>query len=133
LSKYLHTLVLGGMEMYHFKVLEILRYAVAYVFIISGIMKLLNETIATHFMNLGLPYPQQTMYIVALLEVGCGILIIIKKWVKYASMPLIFIMIGAILITKVPLLHTGLLNFFFQARLDIVMLALLLIIYHKHS
>ncbi|MDZ5474086.1 hypothetical protein SM124_20390 [Bacillus sp. 31A1R] len=55
------------------------------------------------------------------------------KEVKRATVPLIIIMIGAILLTKVPILHTGLVQFAFSARLDIVMLVLLFILYHRSS
>jgi putative oxidoreductase len=129
----MHTLVLGGMEMYQWKVSNILRYIVAYIFTISGLKKLLNEEIADHFMNLGIFYTKLTLYIVALLEIVCGILIAFNKWVKLASIPLIIIIIGAILITKVPILHTSLLNFLFQAKLDIAMLVLLIVVYQEHS
>jgi len=80
--------------MYQWKVSNILRYIVAYIFTISGLKKLLNEEIADHFMNLGTFYTKLTLYIVALLEIVCGILIAFNKWVKLASIPLIIIIIG---------------------------------------
>jgi putative oxidoreductase len=67
--------------------------------------------------------------IIILLEIVCGILLLVNKAVKNAVVPLIGIMIAAILLTKVPLLHTGFLPFAFSARLDIVMLVLLVYLY----
>lgn len=113
--------------------MNFIRYSVAYVFIISGAMKIVSEELATTFINLGLPYPIYFMYVVALTELVCGGLILANKKVKTASIPLILIMIAAIILTKVPLLRAGLLTFAFQARLDIVMIFLLAILYRKNS
>jgi len=111
---------------------NLIRYAVAYVFITSALMKLMSSELANHFLGLGLPYPQQMLKLVIFLEMVCGILILINKSVKNAVVPLIGIMVVALLLTKFPLLHTGFLPFAFQSRLDIVMLILLVYLY-KHS
>ncbi|MBB6454921.1 putative membrane protein YphA (DoxX/SURF4 family) [Salirhabdus euzebyi] len=113
---------------------KLLRYAVAYVFICSGIMKLVSENLGTFFISLGLPFPLQLMVIVAIVEIACGVLLLLEKSVSYATIPLIVIMITAFLLTKVPVLHTGFLPFAFEARLDIVMLILLFILFsHYHK
>ncbi|MFE8698740.1 DoxX family protein [Cytobacillus sp. FJAT-53684] len=112
--------------------IHLIRYIVAYVFITSGLMKLISEDLSQSFVNLGLPYPLYLMYIVALLEIVCGISILANKSVKKATIPLLTIMIAALLLTKVPILHTGFMAFAFQARLDIIMLVLLFILY-THS
>jgi putative oxidoreductase len=109
--------------------LNLIRYSVAYVFIVSGLMKLLSEELGNTFIGLGLPFPIYFMYVVALTEIVCGGLILANKHVKSASIPLILIMIAAIILTKLPILHAGLIEFAFNARLDIVMLALLAILY----
>lgn len=114
-----------------FSTLNVIRYAVAYVFIISGFMKLLNTELANHFLSIGLPYPQLMLKLVILLEIGCGVLILANKSVKKASIPLIAIMIAAILLTKLPILNAGFLPFAFNARLDLVMLMLLIILYKR--
>ncbi|MRG87469.1 DoxX family protein [Salinibacillus xinjiangensis] len=111
--------------------MKLIRYIVAYVFITSGVMKLVNEELANYFMSLGLPYPILLLNLVAFCEVVGGVLILAQKWVKYATIPLIVIMVVAILLTKVPILHTGFLVFAFEARLDIVMLVLLIILNAK--
>jgi len=111
---------------------NLIRLAVAYVFITSALMKLMSPEVANHFLGLGLPYPQQMLKLVIFLEMVCGILLLVNKSVKNAAVPLIGIMIVAILLTKVPLLHTGFLNFAFSARLDIVMLVLLVYLYKQY-
>ncbi|MEH7095519.1 DoxX family protein [Neobacillus vireti] len=112
---------------------NLIRYAVAYVFITSSLMKIMSPDVANHFLGLGLPYPHLMLKLVIFLEIGCGILLVVNKSVKYAAVPLIGIMIIALLVTKVPLLHTGFLPFAFQARLDIVMLLLLVYLYKQYS
>ncbi|GAA0341762.1 DoxX family protein [Bacillus carboniphilus] len=114
-------------------VMKLLRYGVGYVFIVSGLMKLLSTDLSGYFMSLGIPYPREVMYVVAITEVLCGGLIVLDKWVKRASIPLLIIMVGAILLTKVPTLHTGILQFAFDARLDVVMIILLFILYNRHA
>lgn len=94
-------------------------------------MKIFSAELGSYFMSLGLSYPIILMHIIAIIEILCGIFILLGKSVKNASIPLLVIMIGAFLLTKVPLLHIGFLHFAFHARLDIVMLILLYILYSK--
>jgi putative oxidoreductase len=112
--------------------IKLLRYVVAYVFITSGFMKLLSTELANSFIGLGLPYPHLLLNIVILLEIICGILLLINKSVKNATIPLIAIMIAALVLTKVPILTSGVLQFAFNARLDIVMFVLLIILYNRY-
>ncbi|MDR6999029.1 putative membrane protein YphA (DoxX/SURF4 family) [Neobacillus niacini] len=95
-------------------------------------MKLLNTDLANHFIGLGLPYSYTLLNTVILLEIVCGILIMLNKSVRNAVIPLIAIMISAIILTKVPTIHTSILQFAFNARLDIVMLILLLVLYNRN-
>lgn len=113
--------------------LSIIRYLVGFVFIVSGLMKLTNDGIAAYFMSLSLPSPVTLMYLVAIIEIVCGLLIIFNKYVGQAIIPLIGIIIVAILITKVPVLHSGFIRTLFEARLDIIMLILLLILYSQYG
>jgi putative oxidoreductase len=110
---------------------SLIRYAVAFVFITSGVMKLFSTELAEVFIGLGLPFPDVLLYITAFLEILCGVLILLNRSVKNAVIPLIGIMIAAILLTKLPLINSGILQFAFKARLDIVMLVLLYILYSK--
>jgi len=115
-----------------FSTINLLRYAVAYVFITSGFMKLISTELANAFLNIGLPYPHIMLYMVVLLEIVCGILILLNRAVKNAVIPLIAIMIAALLLTKLPSLNTGFIQFAFNARLDIVVLVLLVILYNRY-
>lgn len=115
-----------------FTTIKLIRYSVAYVFVISGLMKLVSSDLANGFHSLGLPYSHLLLKIVILLEIGCGVLLILNKSVHYAVIPLLAIMIAALLLTKLPLLHQGLLTFAFHSRLDIVMLVLLAILYKRY-
>ncbi|RSL34012.1 DoxX family membrane protein [Salibacterium salarium] len=113
-----------------FSAITLIRYLTAYVFIISGLMKLINPAIVS---GLDLPFSVNIMFAVAMLEIICGIFIVINKQVRNAVIPLIIIILAAILITKMPLLETNILTFLFEARLDIVMLILLVTLYYKYS
>ncbi|MFD1040284.1 DoxX family protein [Virgibacillus byunsanensis] len=105
-------------------------YAVGYVFITSGILKLVMSDFKSVFMSLNLPFPSTILFLVAITEIACGGLIAARIYTKQASAPLIFIMLSAIYLTKLPiLLQQGFLSFAFEARLDIVMLILLLLIW----
>ncbi|MBO0961906.1 DoxX family protein [Neobacillus sp. MM2021_6] len=112
--------------------IKFIRYAVAYVFIISGLMKLMSAELANGFLHLGLPYPHIMLHVIVALEIGCGMFILLNIAVKNAVIPLIAIMIAALLLTKLPSIHTGILQFAFNARLDIVMLVLLVILYNRY-
>ncbi|KAB8130750.1 DoxX family protein [Gracilibacillus oryzae] len=110
---------------------QLIRYAVGYVFIASAMMKLFVADLTSAFASYGLPYPDVVVLIVAITELVCGILIVCNYYVRKAAMPLLAIMIAALLLTKIPLLHNGFFQFAFEARLDIVMLILLYILWKK--
>ncbi|RSL30538.1 DoxX family membrane protein [Salibacterium salarium] len=113
-----------------FSAITIIRYLTAFVFIVSGLMKIINPAILS---GIDLPFSVNIMFAVALLEIICGIFIAINKQVRNAVIPLIIIILTAILITKIPLLETNILTFLFEARLDIVVLILLVTIFYKYS
>jgi putative oxidoreductase len=103
-------------------------YIVGFIFITSGMMKLLEADLV-NFFNLGLPSPTTIAFLVAITEIGCGSLIIAKLYVKQATIPLLVIMAGAVYLTKFPILiNQGILVFAFQSRLDIAVIILLLIL-----
>jgi putative oxidoreductase len=112
-----------------------LCYAVGYVFITSGVLKLIltdSMGFRSHFHELGVPFAESTLFLVALIEIGCGALIAGGMYVKKATIPLLVIMAGAIYFSKLPYLITqGFLVFAFQSRLDIVVIILLLLLF-KH-
>ncbi|RCW76982.1 DoxX family protein [Saliterribacillus persicus] len=109
----------------------LIRYAVGYVFIASAIMKLIVSDFTHVFAGLGLPYPQMIVLIVGITELACGILIVLNHYVRKATIPLLVIMIAALLLTKLPIIQTGFFQFAFEARLDIVMIILLYILWKK--
>ncbi|WP_374058359.1 DoxX family protein [Bacillus aquiflavi] len=110
-----------------------MRYIVAYVFIISGLMKFISPELGQVFISLPLPSPMSTMYVIALIEMICGIFILFNKWTRIATIPLMVIMLAALLLTKIPTLHSGFIQFAFNARLDIAMLVLLFLIFSQSS
>lgn len=105
-------------------------YAVGYVFIITGIAKLLFDDFIVIFTSMDIPYPETVLLLIAIVEIVCGALIAGRYYVKEASIPLIIIMIGAIILTKLPVLTgQGFFQFLFVARLDFVMLILLSLLF----
>jgi len=123
----------GGSLVGNLSTLSIIKYIVGFVFVVSGLMKLIDDSIGVFFASLGLPSPIAIMYLVAITEIICGILIILNKYVAQAIIPLIGIIIVAILMTKVPIMHNGFVQALFEARLDIVMLILLLVLYSQYG
>lgn len=117
----------------HGQLIRWICYAIGYVFITSGVIKLIVPYFKGLFAGLGLPYPELTLFLVAVIEIACGMLIAGRMYIRFAAPPLILIMAIAIILTKIPTLtHSGFLSFAFEARLDIVMLILLFLIW-KHG
>ncbi|MDQ0232047.1 DoxX family protein [Metabacillus malikii] len=112
--------------------ISLIRYVVAYVFIASGLMKLFGPDMSSMFSQIGIPYPLNSMYILAIIELICAALILLHKYVKKAVAVLLAIMVISIVLTKIPLLHEGIFVFAFNARLDIVMVVLLYILYKTY-
>ncbi|WP_066188321.1 MULTISPECIES: DoxX family protein [Gracilibacillus] len=110
---------------------QLIRYVVGYVFIASAIMKLVIADFVGTFANMGVPYPEMTVWLVGITELLCGGLIIANYYVKKATIPLFVIIIAAIILTKIPTLSSGLFHFLFEARLDIVMFILLYILWKQ--
>lgn len=107
-------------------------YSVGFVFIVSGVTKLMVDDFRIIFHNLALPYPNVFLFLVAITEIVCSTLIVSRLYLRQAAIPLICIMIGAIFLTKIPILTTnegGVLSFLFEARLDLVMLLLLIVLW----
>ncbi|SDL81404.1 DoxX family protein [Sediminibacillus halophilus] len=113
--------------------LHLIRYGVAYVFIASGLIKLLDPSFKEVFANIGIPSPATILLLVALTEVIGGGFILFQFYVKRAVVPLLAIMICALLLTKIPLLHAGFLSFAFEARLDIILIILLAILWKSYG
>ncbi|TFB14619.1 DoxX family protein [Filobacillus milosensis] len=112
---------------------QLIRYLVGFVFIVSALMKVTGNGLGTNFANMGFPSPITIMYLVAIIEIICGLLILLNRYVKLATIPLMVIVIGALIVTKLPMLHGGIVHTLFQARLDIVMLGLLFLLYQQYD
>ncbi|GEL76400.1 DoxX family protein [Tenuibacillus multivorans] len=111
----------------------LVRYLVGLAFIVSASMKLFGGGLSDYFISLGLPYPITFMYVVAIAEIVCGLFIVLNYYVRYATMPLLIIIIGAIVITKLPMLHSGIINTLFHSRLDLIMLGLLFLLFQQYD
>jgi uncharacterized membrane protein YphA (DoxX/SURF4 family) len=76
------------------------------VFIPEGIQKLIYPAIlgAGRFAHIGIPWPEIMGPLVGIIEIVCGTLIVIGLATRFATMPLIIIMIVAIISTKIPIL-----------------------------
>ena len=76
------------------------------VFFPEGIQKLAFPEIfgAGRFAKIGIPYPELMGPFVGVVEIVCGVLIILGLFTRIAAIPLIVIMIVAIVSTKLPIL-----------------------------
>jgi putative oxidoreductase len=75
------------------------------VFLPEGIQKLAFPEIlgAGRFANIGIPYPEVMGPFVGTVEILCGSLIILGLLTRLAAIPLIFVMVVAIVSTKLPM------------------------------
>jgi putative oxidoreductase len=80
----------------------LIRLVVGAVFLSEGIQKFLIPEIrgAGRFIKIGLPAPEVLGGIVGFFEVACGILILLGLFTRFASIPLIVIMLVAFAVTK---------------------------------
>jgi uncharacterized membrane protein YphA (DoxX/SURF4 family) len=102
------------------------------VFIISGLLKLVDSSFTQNFAMMGMPLPEISVYAVGLLEFGCGMLILGRLYLRLAAVILFFIMIGAILVASLPMVFTeGILTFLFEIRLNVILMILLTFIFYS--
>ncbi len=111
----------------------LIRAFVGLVFAGEGILKFARpETLGPgRFETSGIPAPYLTAYADGIVEIVCGAAILAGLLVRLASIPMIVDMVGALTITKVPLLwagaplyprESGLGDLFHEGRLEIAML-----------
>jgi putative oxidoreductase len=76
------------------------------VFLPEGIQKLVYPDVlgAGRFAKIGIPFPEIMGPFVGVVEVVCGLLIILGLFTRLAAVPLIVIMIVALVSTKLPIL-----------------------------
>jgi putative oxidoreductase len=106
----------------------IARITVGLVFLTEGIQKFLFPAIlgAGRFEKIGFSNPEFWASFTGTFEIVCSILIIAGFLTRFASIPLIIVMITAFITTKIPILTThGFWNFAHEYRTDFCMTMLL--------
>jgi uncharacterized membrane protein YphA (DoxX/SURF4 family) len=84
----------------------LVRVMVGGVFIAEGIQKFLfPEALGVgRFVKIGIPAPEFMAPFVGVVEIGCGMLLLVGLWTSIAAIPLIINMLVAIWTTKIPIL-----------------------------
>src|SRR5438445_9933004 len=88
----------------------LLRILVGWVFLTEGIQKFLFPAAlgVGRFAKIGIPYPHISAPFVGVVEIACGMLLMIGLVTRFAAIPLLIDISVAIATTKVPmLLHQG--------------------------
>lgn len=111
----------------------LIRLYVGAIFVLEGVLKFVRADALGpgRFAKLGLPASDLLANFDGVLEIGCGLLILAGLFTRLATLPMIADMLGAILLTKVPLLwgnaalypkESGIWDFLHEARLEFAML-----------
>jgi uncharacterized membrane protein YphA (DoxX/SURF4 family) len=103
----------------------LLRILVGWVFLTEGIQKFLFPAAlgVGRFTKIGIPWPHITAPFVGVVEIICGMLLIIGLVTRLAAIPLLIDIGVAIATTKVPmLLHQGFWAAMHEGRTDFCML-----------
>lgn len=111
----------------------LIRLYVGLVFVCEGILKFTRvESLGTgRFDEAGIPAPGFFAYLDGIFELGCGVLILIGLLTRLAAVPMIIDMLGALLITKLPIFWSnaplfpgehGWWDFIHEARADLAQL-----------
>lgn len=81
----------------------LIRMIVGFVFLSEGLQKFIIPNIrgVGRFINIGFPFPEFMSYFVATFELVCGIMILLGFLVRLASIPTLFIILVAIMATKI--------------------------------
>jgi len=102
----------------------LVRLAVGGVFLSEGLQKFLfpEQLGFGRFAKIGIPVPGFTAPFVGMVEVVCGLLLLVGFLTRLATIPLLIDMAVAILTTKVPMLHkNGFWAMAHEARTDCTM------------
>jgi uncharacterized membrane protein YphA (DoxX/SURF4 family) len=104
----------------------LIRILVGWVFVSEGIQKFLFPAAlgVGRFAKLGIPHPAIIAPLVGVVEIACGLAVILGLWMRLASIPLLIVIATAIVTTKIPELHRAGQGFWFMlhdARTDFSM------------
>jgi putative oxidoreductase len=103
----------------------LIRLAVGGAFLSEGVQKFLfpDALGVGRFTTIGIPAPQIMAPFVGVVEIGCGLLVLLGLFTRLATIPLVVDMLVAIATTKVPiLLKSGFWSMAHEARTDWAML-----------
>ena len=103
----------------------LLRILVGWIFLTEGIQKFLFPVALGYgrFEKIGIPYPHISAPFVGVVEIACGVLLLVGLATRFAVFPLLIDISVAIATTKVPiLLHQGFWPAMHEARVDFCML-----------
>lgn len=102
----------------------LLRILVGWVFLTEGIQKFLFPAAlgVGRFTKIGIPWPHVTAPFVGVVEIACGMLLMIGLVTRFAAIPLLIDISVAIATTKIPmLLHQGFWPAMHEGRTDFCM------------
>ena len=111
----------------------LIRLYVGLIFLGEGVLKFLRPDALGpgRFDKAGIPASTFFAYFDGVFEIGCGVLILAGLLTRLAAVPMIIDMIGALAITKLPILwgnaplypkEGGFWDFFHEGRLEVAML-----------
>lgn len=88
------------------RVLPLVRLMVGSVFLSEGFQKFLFPVLRGpgRFAEIGFPAPEFFGYGVGLVEVTCGVLVLLGLYTRWMAVPLFLIVFGALVTTKLPIL-----------------------------
>lgn len=124
--------------------LHLLRSIVAIVFFTEGLLKFLwpADLGPGRFAHIGLPLPTQMAQFVAIVEMIAALALFVNLYAGDAALLLLGVILGALVMTKIPILlghtflgfqpatlpHYGSLSFIHEARTDLLLLFVLVVI-----
>lgn len=88
------------------RTLPLIRLMVGVVFVSEGLQKFLYPALRGpgRFADIGFPAPEFLGFGVGTVEVVCGALVLFGLYTRWASVPLVILMLGALITTKLPIL-----------------------------
>lgn len=113
-----------GVERYEKSIL-LIRILVGWVFLSEGIQKFLFPTAlgVGRFERIGIPAPGMMAPLVGGVEIVFGILVLVGLFTRWSAIPLLGVISGALITTKVPFfIHHGFWAVLHEARTDLSML-----------